>query len=87
MCTESHYAGISYDINPNEIFPDEFSSDCRYCNMLETSINLKSCCKNALSIVHVNIRSLPKNLPPLEAFIYQLNHSPDIIAISETKLR
>ena len=55
--------------------------------MLETSNIFQSCYKNALSIVHINIRSLAKNLPLLEAFIYQLNHSPDIIAISETKLR
>jgi len=87
MCAESHYAGISHNINPIEILPDDFSSDCRYYNMLETSNIFQSCCKNALSIVHINIRSLAKNLPLLEAFIYQLNHSPDIIAISETKLR
>ena len=81
MCTESHYARISHNINPNEILPDEFSSDCRYYKMLETSNIFQSCCKNALFIVHINI-SLAKNLPLLEAFIYQLNHSPDIIAIS-----
>ena len=86
MCTESHYAAISYNINPNDILPDEFSSDCRYYNMLETTNIFKSCCKNPLSIVHINIKSFAKNLPLL-AFIYQLNHSPDIIAISETKLR
>ena len=87
MCTKSHYAGISHNLNPNEILPDEFSSDCRYYNMLETTKIWKSWCKNALSVVHTNIRSLAKNLPLLEAFIYQLNHFPDIIAISETKLR
>ena len=84
MCAESHYAGISHNINPIEILPDDFSSNCRYYNMLETSNIFQSCCKNALSIVHINIRSLAKNLPLLEAFIYQLNHSPGIIAISET---
>jgi len=69
MCAESHYAGISHNINPNEILHDEFSSDCGYYNMLETSNIFQSCCKNALSIVHINRRSLAKNLPLLEAFI------------------
>jgi len=85
MCTVSQYAGISHNINPNEILPDEFSSDCRYYvgNIQHFSIMLQEC----TSIVHINIRSLAKNLPLSEAFICQLNHSPDIIAISETTLR
>ena len=39
-----------------------------------------------LSILHFNIRSLNTNLVQIEALISALNHSPDIIAFSETWL-
>ena len=42
--------------------------------------------KKSVTIVHVNIRSLIKNLDSLHSFIKSLNTQPDIIAISETRL-
>ena len=38
-------------------------------------------------MLHLNMRSLPKNLSLLEDFIDTVNVSPEIIAISETKLK
>ena len=38
-------------------------------------------------MLHVNIRSLNKNLEKLEEFLTQLGKLPEIIAISETKLQ
>ena len=38
-------------------------------------------------IMHVNTRSLHKNFEKLEELIREINISPDVIAISETKLK
>ena len=38
-------------------------------------------------MLHLNMRSLPKNLSLLEDFITTVKESPEIIAISETKLK
>ena len=43
--------------------------------------------KNGFSMLHLNMRSLPKNLSLLEDFIATVHEPPEIIAISETKLR
>ena len=41
--------------------------------------------KNGFSMLHLNMRSLPKNLSLLEDFITTVEEAPEIIAISETK--
>ena len=41
---------------------------------------------NSLSILHCNIRSLPKNLNILEDILYSLEHTPNVLGITETKL-
>ena len=38
-------------------------------------------------LIHFNMRSLPKNLTSLEEIIWTIKGSPEIIAISETKLQ
>ena len=38
-------------------------------------------------MMHFNIRSLPKNLTSLNDFILTAKETPEIIAISETKLQ
>ena len=43
--------------------------------------------KNGFSMLHLNMRSLPKNLSLLEDFITTVEEAPEIIAISETKLK
>ena len=40
-----------------------------------------------MTILHINIRSLNKNLDKLEDLLENMKHSPDLIAISETKLK
>ena len=39
-----------------------------------------------LFMMHINIRSFPKNIDKLTTYIAQLAVKPDIIAITETKL-
>ena len=42
--------------------------------------------KSSLSMLHFNLRSLPKNFDTLHELLCSLNNKPDIIGISETKL-
>jgi len=41
--------------------------------------------QDALTIFHMNVRSLSKNLYKLENFLSAIEHCPDIIAITESK--
>ena len=43
--------------------------------------------KNKFSIVHINIRSLYKNFPRIENMLFELNQYPDVIALTETKIK
>ena len=43
--------------------------------------------KKEFSLMHFNMRSLPKNLTSLEEIIWTIKGSPEIIATSETKLQ
>ena len=40
-----------------------------------------------MSLLHMNISSLPFHFEELYALFSELNHSPDIIAISESRLK
>jgi len=54
-----------------------------YCKL--ESLKVKS--KNKFSLLHVNIRSLTKNLEKLEELLADITTLPDIIAITETRLK
>jgi len=54
-----------------------------YCTL--ESLKVKS--KNKVSLLHVNIRSLTKNLEKLEELLAGIRTLPDIIAITDTRLR
>ena len=43
--------------------------------------------KNVFSILHCNMQSLPKNILLLEELLCSLRETPNIIAVSETKLK
>ena len=43
--------------------------------------------KNKFSILHINIRSLYKNFPKIENMLLELNQYPDVIALTETKIK
>jgi hypothetical protein len=38
---------------------------------------------NSLSILHCNIRNLPKNLNILEDILYSLEYAPNVLGITE----
>ena len=81
-----------YNLLPN---PDRFD-ELDYDNMFElpsskyyslTDFNdISNRTKPRISLVHFNLRSLSKNLDQLNEFLSVLDTTPDIIAISETKL-
>ena len=43
--------------------------------------------KDSFSVVHINIRGVSKNLFKSIDFVSQLGKPPDVIAVSETKLK
>ena len=56
-------------------------------NKLEISFIRRIIKYHGFSMMHFNIRSLPKNLTSLNDFILTVKETPEIIAISETKLQ
>ena len=74
----------------NENVYEEFFIKCKYyeLNSLNTifveSPNKED--KTGFLIMHLNVRSLQKNIDKLSLYVAQLKRKPDIIAVSETKL-
>ena len=64
---------------------DLFKKDC-YC-LPEQVANCIHSSHSKLSLLHVNIRSVAKNIDKLVDLLHQMNTFPEIIALSETKLK
>jgi len=60
---------------------------CSYYSLSDITASFEQHCKYSLSIIHVNTVSLSKNLYKLETFLTQLRYAPDIIAITETRIK
>ena len=69
--------------NPDKF--DECDPDHKYNRM--TKPYTSWACLHGGTIFHCNIRSLPKNLILLHDILYCLDSRPNIIAISETRLK
>ena len=86
-------SGNLYSSEPIECMRQESNQQLLYdtCAPSEyisiQSIKSKFSHGNDFCILHVNIRSLNKNFDALEELILQFQKQPDIIAISETKLK
>lgn len=69
-------------------YTHNFSDQSKYYNIKQTgNFFQKSKNQKGFSIIHFNIRSLQKNLSLLEDLLETFNSAPEIIAISETKLK
>ena len=80
-----HHPNSLHD--PDSQDPDiNFWGSCKYYNVIEMAQVFKDHGNQGLSVIHVNIRSLAKNLFKLENFLSDINFTPDIIAVSETKI-
>ena len=64
--------------------PIALQSDDNKQNCSIDELNALDISKNYFLIIHVNIRSLQKNLCKLHELLYDLKFSPDLIAVSET---
>ena len=60
---------------------------CSYYGLSDVVAAFEQHCKGSVSIIHVNIVSLSKNLYKLENFLTQVVYAPDIIAINETRIK
>jgi len=66
--------------------PDVISLDHENYYRNTQDFHLQYSNKNHFSIIHINIRSLIKNFEKLEELLANLGKTPELIAISETKL-
>ena len=70
----------------NECLDEDFSSPNMFCTDHETSCHIKKKSFDEMSMIHINIRILPRNFDSLVNYLSLLNVTPDIIALSETKI-
>lgn len=74
------------DIDSHENAHDTFI-ESKYCTIKQTGVFFEKVNKqNGFSILHCNMRSLSKNVSLLQDILLTTKETPDIIAISETKL-
>ena len=73
-----------FDENDSEFMLSTPSSN--YYSIDDMNKMLKDAGSKALSLIHCNVRSLPKNLTHVSDLINILSRKPDVVGISETKL-
>ena len=66
--------------NPSVVSPCQYHDTASF-NSLSAKLNWPG-----FSILHANVRSLKKKLEPLTILLSELNHPPQFIAITETKI-
>ena len=76
---------MNISTSSSNIFSTFNSNQNHYCSIKECSTVFHDS-KNFM-IMHVNTRSLHKNFEKREELIHEINITPDVIAISETKLK
>ena len=68
---------------------ESFSTNILKCHYFDISknnqINMK--CNNSWSIIHLNIRSLNKNFDKLYDFLLCLPFTPDVLCLSESRIK
>ena len=74
-----------FEINDN--FLHTVSKNLCQCNYFDTDSQCFRNLKNQLFLLHVNIRSLQKNFESFLDFLQTFEKLPDLICVSETKLK
>ena len=84
----AHGFDPNFDLS-NAVFTDmvDKANCCDYYDPLNLSHKLNFSATNNLSILHVNIRSLQKHIHDLQEQLSNLNFLPDIIVITETRIK
>ena len=57
-----------------------------YCNLKDANATLKTSLAGDLSILYINIVSLPYNMNDLHTILTNFDDKPDLIALSETRI-
>ena len=74
--------------NLNKIYANKENTSNYYKIILKNPIQkLMSQNKNNFSVLHMNIKSLNKNFPEIENMLIELNEYPDVIALTEIKIK
>ena len=81
MSTDLFDQGDCHDV----ILPD-FDDLSRYCSPQDANSTLNASQQRDLSILYINIVSLPKNMYKLLHLLTKLDKKPDLICLSETKI-
>ena len=77
----------SLEVDFSEHFPvANLSNMYRSVDWLQSKLKKQNYCKLGLSVIHLNVRSLPKNKNLIEERIRLLHSNIDVIGITETKL-
>ena len=58
----------------------------KYSTISDANRNLSTACANDLSIININIVSLPAKMHELQLFLSKLDKKPDMITLSDTKI-
>ena len=79
---------FSSDCNKDNEPPINFFVNCHYYkpSNINKLIKTKFTKKTGIFVMHFNVRSLQKNIDYLCKYLTEFNQTPDIIAITETKL-
>jgi len=78
---------ISDDTRDNFETAQDLCVSCSYYSLSDITTTFEQHCKDSLSIFHGDIVSLSKNLYKLENFLTQVRYAPDIIVITETRIK
>ena len=84
----AHAPNLNFDLNV-ALFNDMIDNIdiCNYYDPPELTHKLNFSETSNLSILHINIRSLQKHINNLQEFLSNSNFFPDIIAITETRIK
>ena len=86
LCVQCHTECEECTVCPNNYrVCSECTMECSYFDINELNTTFTN--KNAISLIHANLRSLRKNLSIFEQMLNRLDRKPDVICITETKLR
>ena len=69
----------------DDVIPD-FTNLSNYCSHKDANVSLNASQERDLSVLYINIVSLPCNMTKLQNFLTKLDKKPDIICLSETKI-
>ena len=84
LCLISKYKPCNSDIDPDKFNYNQMQNETSASEGEFNSMLIQRNIDNNFSVLHVNARSLHKNLDYLQMYLRTLNHNFSVIAVSET---